>query len=80
MIDVTTGIAPPGAGAPPPGEEPGVDVTIWITEADGTRRMASVTVPDPDSQQLADTLVACLLGVGCLRGPALRAAVERRIR
>lgn len=80
MIDVETSIEPPPFGAPPFGEESDVDVSIWITETDGTRRMASVTVGDPDDERLADTLIACLRGCAAMRGPGLVAALESRLR
>lgn len=79
MIDVETTLEPPPFSTQLLGEEPDVDVTIWITETGGTRRMASVTVSDPSDAQLAEALISCLRGVATMRGPGLVEAVDRRI-
>jgi hypothetical protein len=57
-----------------------VDVTVWITEGDGTRRMASLAMADPDDDELAEMLMLCIKGAATLRGPGLVDAVARWIR
>lgn len=56
-----------------------VDVTLWLTEADGTRRMAAIAQHEPDVDELAEMLIGCLYGVARLWGPALVEAVTARI-
>lgn len=80
MNAVDTLIAPPELDAPPHGEEADVDITIWITEADGTRREASLVIPEPSVDELADALVTCLRAVSTLRGPLLLDLIEARLR
>ena len=82
MIEVETEIEPPGLDPEEPDEPPEISVTVWLNEADGTRRQSAVwgLPPDATDEQLADALIAALRGAAANRGPGLAAAVERRIR
>lgn len=80
---VDTAIEPPALVPEQVAEDEGdetVDVTLWITEADDTRRMASVQIADPDEDELAEAVMQCVQGAATMRGPGLVVAIERWIR
>lgn len=81
---VETELEPPAPSRGQLVEEPGdheVDVTLWITETDGSRRSASIAMPvDADCEDLADALTACVRAVAQLHGPGLVEAIGRRVR
>ncbi|MBV9652653.1 MAG: hypothetical protein JO296_21300 [Pseudonocardiales bacterium] len=64
---------------PPMFEESNIEVTVMITETDGTRRTAELEVPDRTEDELAEAILTCVRGVAVMRGPGLTAAIERWI-
>jgi len=79
---VVTTIEPPGLVKTAIGVvEPAViEVQASLTEADGTRRSASVSLPGNASDgDIAVASVRCLIGCATMRGPGLARAVQRLI-
>lgn len=79
---VVTSIEPPGLPmtAVDVKEPDVIEVLVALTEADETRRTASVSLTANASDgDIADALVRCLIGCGTMRGPALAKALQRLV-